>query len=128
MMYGGTYIARPGHSTAPDMIIMIDDQLIPVVIMTIMNEKHKAHVTLVNCRGKSLLFIFIKVGILTHHSLNHPHRPRNLKDTFECFGAKYWQKIAASQGFAFVGRGHVEWVKYWQMPSPETSLFTTIPV
>ena len=42
------------------------------------------------------------------------------------FWPKYWQKMVTSQGFAFLGRGHVEWVKYWQMPSPKTSLFTTI--
>ena len=93
MMYGGTYIARPGHSTAPDMIIMIDDQLIPVVIMTTMNEKHKALVTLVNCRGKSLLFIFIKVGILTHHSLNHPHRPQNLKILLSVLGQNIGKRL-----------------------------------
>ena len=38
----------------------------------------------------------------------------------------FFIKIATSQGFAFFGRRHVEWVKYWQMPSPKTSLFTTI--
>ena len=57
MMYGGTYIARPGHSTAPDMIIMIDDQLIPVVIMTTMNDKHKAHNNCYSCQLSSQVLV-----------------------------------------------------------------------
>ena len=33
--------------------------------------------------------------------------------------------VAPSKAFAFFGRRHIEWVKYWEMPSPKTSLFTT---
>ena len=72
---------------------------------------------------KSLLSISAKVGILTHHNLNHPQTQKT-----KILLSVYWQEIAASQGFAFLGRGDVEWVKYWQMPSPKTSLFTTIPM
>ena len=42
------------------------------------------------------------------------------------FCEMFFPTIATSQDFAFFWRGHGEGVKYWQMPSPKTSLFTTI--
>ena len=38
---------------------------------------------------------------------------------------KFMYMVAPSKAFAFFGRRHIEWVKYWEMPSPKTSLFTT---
>ena len=100
--------------------------------MTKINEKHKARsykmfdcCLHVNCQ---VLVVHICKSWNTHSPQFESSTDAKNKDTFECFGAKYFQEIAASQGFAFLGRGDVEWVKYWQMPSPKTSLFTTIPM